>query len=146
MARNTTTTPPDLEAALLEELEAETITEVPVATELTPRELEVAKLLRERDHLDGCPVIGNPGYRGSARVEAYAESIIAPQPVTRSLGLGKGDVVVVAHCMECGAQRYFAPPAGATLANAVGRLLARIIRDRRGENPDGTEAELDTEL
>lgn len=145
MARNTTTGPDAREDELLAALEVETTTEVPVA-ELNARELEVTKLMRDRDHLDGCPVIDNPGYRGSARVEAYAETVIAPQPMLRALGLGKGDVVVAAHCMECGAQRFFAPPAGTTIANAVGRLLAQNIRARRGENPDGTPAELDTEL
>src|SRR5688572_6320437 len=92
------------ELKLLEELKAragETDQPDTIDRELTAREKVLARLLRERDHLDGCPAIDDVR-KASARTEAYGDT----RPPIPTRGIGPKPVVVV-RCVECGGSRYF---------------------------------------
>lgn len=94
----------DARKALLAELEAEQRRSDTVAgiapdaaeRELTPREVAVRAILRERDHLDGCPVYGST----VGRVEAYAATRPANPAAARP-----AQTMTVARCIECGGTR-----------------------------------------
>lgn len=72
-----------------------------IGRELTAREQVLAGLLRERDHLDGCPAIDDVR-KAAARTEAYGET----RPPDPAKGLGPRPVVIV-RCVECGGSQYF---------------------------------------
>lgn len=153
MARTPTQTADDTRRELLEELRSRQTSpgDAPLH-ELSAWEREVDTLLRERDHREGCPVVDRPGFRGRAGVEATGEPIAAPGPALRELGLGRGDVVVTAHCRECGAMRYFAPPPGVRADDpevsrrAVEALLTDRLERALGPGGNAAPAELDGSL
>lgn len=107
-------------AALLHDLEAERQSGEVTGLErdLTPRERVIGALMRERDHMDGCPVHG--ATRGTLKVEAYDAFVDAPGPPLRSIGARKGDTVTVTRCQECGGVRYYAGTVNANLARILG--------------------------
>ena len=106
--------------------------DTPTAAELTPRDLVVASLLKERDHLEGCP---------GARVEAYEERAIAPGPATRNIATA-GDVVVVVRCITCAGVRYRRSPLDRSVALGANRhvdaVIAQALKDVEPEELDGT--------
>lgn len=97
---------PEDKAALVAELRAEQAANAepwaPGAEprELTARERAVRLLLRERDHMDGCPLILDES-RTAGRVEAYSE--VRPANPARA---EPAKTVTVARCIECGGARY----------------------------------------
>ena len=72
--------------------------------EVTIEQRAAARELRERDHVDGCPLIDAPD--APARIEVYAERAAAPGPALRREGIERGDFVVVVRCQMCGGLRY----------------------------------------
>lgn len=84
--------------ALLAEL---TVTpEQKISRKLSPRERVTAALMRERDHLDGCPVFEDLEL-GGARTEAYDET----RPAIPARGIPPRAVAIL-RCLECGGTRY----------------------------------------
>lgn len=67
--------------------------------ELPPRERLIGSLLKERNHLDGCPVITDE--LGGLRCEAYDET----KPAIPSKGEPAHNVAVL-RCLECGGTQY----------------------------------------
>jgi hypothetical protein len=76
--------------------------------ELTVRDKVAHSLMRERDHLEGCPEYTAPGSKGGGRVEVYTQTVVSPAPEVRALGLESGDTVTIVRCIECARMRYFA--------------------------------------
>lgn len=137
MARTTTKTTAGAltpeELKLLEELKARADQHGAPDTvdrELTAREKVLATLMRERDHLDGCPAIDDVR-KASARTEAYGET----RPPIPARGLGPRPVVVV-RCVECGGSRYFDD------TTRPDDLIVAELERRAGEDAD----DLDTTL
>ncbi len=96
----------EMAAAALAERQA-AATRPPAADESSIETQAVAAMMRERDHLEGCPVHrGQSGY-GSDRVEAYEQRVTAPSPGLTQNGVSPGETIVVLHCQECGQLRYF---------------------------------------
>jgi hypothetical protein len=85
-------------AALLAELDV--TPESKVRRALSPRERVTASLMRERDHLDGCPVFEDLEL-GGARTEAYDEV----KPAQPARGIPPRPVAIL-RCLECGGTRY----------------------------------------
>jgi len=128
-------------AALLTELADDPTGARVRARTLTPREAVVASLMRERDHLDGCPVPDDG--KASAMVEAYEERAPAPGPQLRSAGAVPGSAVVVVRCIRCAGSRYFVSGAPAHTPVGQGRHVSALIVNA----PTTTEpAGLDTTL
>jgi hypothetical protein len=119
-------------AELLAELADEQPGTVPVRRDLTPRERLIAGILRERDHLDGCPVFGAAD-RAIARVEAYDE--------TRPAGPARPvpEPVAVFRCLECGGSRYL----DGTVRDV---LLAELRAELRAEGAEPADGDLDGTL
>ena len=114
-------------AALLAELVADPTGARTKARTLTPREAVVASLMRERDHLDGCPVPDDG--KASAMVEAYEERAPAPGPQLRSAGAVPGSAVVVVRCIRCAGSRYFVSTAPAHIPVGKGLHVTALIAD-----------------
>ena len=127
---------------LLEELAADPTTAGAKPRTLTPREKVVASLLRERDHLDGCPVIDDD--KASAQVEASEDRSPAPGPQLRKLGAGPGSPVVTVRCMSCGGDRHFVSELPPQVPTGQGRHVAALIA--RTLIPEPAAGELDTSL
>lgn len=64
--------------------------------ELSAREVAIRALLRDRDHLDGCPVYGST----LGRVEAYEQ--VKPANPARA---EPASTMTIARCIECGGSR-----------------------------------------
>jgi hypothetical protein len=117
-------------AELLAELRAEqtaTAAAELVERDLTPRERAIRELLRERDHLENCPLVEDER-RAIGRVEAYNEV----RPANLKVGRMVPEPVTVARCIECGGSRLL-----------EGRLEENLIRVLEPAADDG---ELDVEL
>ena len=127
---------------LLEELAADPTSAGSKPRTLTPRERVVASLLRERDHLDGCPVIDDE--TASAQVEAFEERSPAPGPQLRNMGAGPGSPVVVVRCMSCAGSRYFVSELAPHVPTGQGRHVSALIA--RTLTPEPAAGELDTSL
>lgn len=114
--------------------------------EITPEQIALAGVLRERDHLEGCPVPA--AVDGPARVEAYAEAAIAPGPELRSVGVAPGETVLVIRCHGCGGIRYVGDFAGLSPAPARDALVDRELARLAGleEELEGEGEELDETL
>jgi len=131
--------------ALIAELEATPETTME-ARELGPRERATAALLRERDHLDGCPSITDDLDVAGAvpLVEAYELVATAPASSLRRAGVGPGDPVIVVRCLRCAGSRHLASPLGPTAPVGAGRHVAAVLVESiRGASGAG---ELDTTL
>jgi hypothetical protein len=132
----------DENAELLELLRRRKASQRPDGTdpaELTAFDKQVAALMRDRDHKEGCPAAEHAGHAGVMRVEAYAQHCVAPSPALKAMGVvGRregnllGDVVVVAHCLTCGELRYFAGH-----DSVEDLILSRLEGRESGEDLDG---------
>jgi hypothetical protein len=111
-------------AELLAELTATPADEVSMR-ELTPRERLVASLMRDRDHLDGCPAYRDE--RGGIRTEAYDEL----KPAIPSKGIPARPVAVL-RCVECSGTRYFED------TNVKAVLLAELSSSGEEVDLDGS--------
>lgn len=94
--------------------------------ELTPRERVVGTFLRERDHMEGCPVHGATS--APYKTEAYDAEVTAPGAPLRAIGAQIGDTVTVARCHGCGGIRYLL---GTTRHN-----IARALTDGAPPDPE----------
>ena len=112
-------------AALLAALTSPPVDEGAKRRPLTPYERVVASLLRDRDHLDGCPIRDADGQL--AQVEAYEDRSPAPGQVLRNQGAVKGSPVVVVRCMTCAAQRHVLSPLPAHTKVGEGLHLKALI-------------------
>lgn len=95
---------------------------------LTSREKVTASLLRERDHLDGCPVFEDP--MGGARTEAYDDT----RPANPAQGVGPQPVAII-RCLECSGTRYI-----------NGSTVLQTLRSALAGAPDGDTDGLDGSL
>ncbi len=120
---------------LLKELEADPTTAAK-ARPLSPRERVIGSLLRERDHLDGCPLADDPKAAAS-RVEAYEERTPAPGPQLRNAGAVPGSAIVVVRCMGCAGMRYFVSEAPALTPTGEGRHVSHLIKTTLSGDADG---------
>jgi hypothetical protein len=125
----------ELVAGLTEEERAELLLELaerPADTgpprDPTPRERLIADLLKDRDHLEGCPVLD--GTSPAGLVEAYEQISPAPPPGLRALGVGPGDVVVVARCLKCAGVHHYASPAPAGTRYGEGLHVRALLTQR----------------
>jgi len=117
----------DQRAQLLAEIVTDPTGARSKARTLTPREAVVASLMRERDHLDGCPVPDDG--KASAMVEAYEERAPAPGPQLRSAGAVPGSAIVVVRCIRCAGSRYFVSGALAHTPVGEGRHVSALIAE-----------------
>lgn len=97
--------------------------------ELTPRERVVGTFLRERDHMEGCPVHG--ATIAPYKTEAYDAEVTAPGTPVRALGAQAGDIVTVARCHGCGGIRY--------LRGTVRENIARVLTEGAPPDPDNPD-------
>lgn len=110
---------------------------------LSPREKATAALLRDRDHLDGCPSIDDDGREAVALVEAYELVATAPSSALKRQGIQPGDPVVAVRCLRCAGARHLASPADRHLPAGSGRHIAAVLLRQISA---GDEGELDTTL
>jgi len=116
-------------AALLLELQRADASVGEAERDPTPRERLIADLLRERDHLEGCPIIehsANP----AGLVEAYEQISPAPPLALRALGVNPGDVVVVARCLRCSGVHHYASVARPGTRFGDGQHVRALLTQR----------------
>lgn len=94
--------------------------------DLTPREVVLGGFLRERDHLDGCPLIAGGDRLLAAFTEAYDQRIVtspgqAPSATASRLGLKSGDHITHVRCLKCGGDRYGAGRVSDVIRAELGR-------------------------
>ena len=101
--------------ALLAELTANPTASAAAERKLSPREIVTASLIRDRDHLDGCPAHDDPKL-GAIRAEAYTDT----RPAVPAKGKPAEPVAVI-RCLECAGTRYIV---GQTVESVLAEALA----------------------